>query len=377
MLYWAAAPARPPRGEARKHVEAEPRELDREDFWAACAAPAVEALAACATPEDVERVRVRFLGRQSPLSLALRRLRDLPDERRRQAGLLGNRTRTALEEALRAREGELSRAAAARRLEAEVVDVTLPGRRPALGHPHPLVTVRREVEAIFASLGFTVADGPEVEGEWYNFEALNMPPDHPAREMHDSFYLDAQAGPDEPPGRLLLRTHTSPVQVRYMLGRGGRLPVRIIAPGRVYRRDEDATHSPMFHQVEGLLLGQGVAFSHLKGVLTEFARRLYGPRTEVRLRPSYFPFTEPSAEADVTCAFCGGSGCRTCKGSGWIEILGAGMVHPRVLEAGGYDPERVSGFAFGVGIDRLAMLRYGIPDMRLLFEGDLRFLDQF
>ena len=377
MIYWAAGPRRPGAEGCGTGVEAELLPIEREAFWRDALAAALGELEAARGSAEVEAVRIRHLGRQGALTLALRSLRELPPDRRGAAGALGNRARAALEEALAQRDAALRAAEEAGRLRAETIDVTLPGRRPVLGHPHPLAIVRREVEAIFQSLGFCVADGPEVEGEWHNFEALNMPADHPAREMHDSFYLQADEDEGAPPGRLLLRTHTSPVQVRYMLSRQGRLPVRIIAPGRVYRRDEDATHSPMFHQVEGLLLGHGVSFSHLKGVLTEFAQRLYGPETAVRLRPSYFPFTEPSAEADVTCVFCHGRGCRTCKGSGWIEILGAGMVHPRVLEAGGYDPERVSGFAFGVGIDRLAMLRYGIPDMRLFFEGDVRFLEQF
>jgi len=356
---------------------AEPLEVEDAAFWQGRMAAALADVAGAQSPEDLEAARVRHLGRHGELSLPLRSLGRLPEERRRAAGALGNGARGRLEAALAERGGALAAAELERRLRAEVIDVTLPGRRPALGHAHPLATVRRDMEAIFAGLGFVVADGPEVESEWYNFEALNMPADHPAREMHDSFYVQAEPRPGEPPGRMLLRTHTSPVQMRYMLARQGALPVRVIAPGRVYRRDDDATHSPVFHQVEGLLVDRGVSLAHLRGVLTEFARQLYGPGTALRLRPSYFPFTEPSVEADFSCIFCRGAGCRTCKGSGWIEILGAGMVHPRVLRAGGYDPEEVSGFAFGIGIDRVAMLRYGIPDMRLLFEGDLRFLQQF
>jgi phenylalanyl-tRNA synthetase alpha chain len=356
-----------------------PAEVESESFWETRAQAALADIAAARTSQQLEEVRVRYLGRRGILTLPLRELGRLPDERRRAAGALGNRARERVEQALTARQAELAARELQGRLTAEAVDVTLPGRRPPLGHPHPLVVVRRDIEAIFGAMGFVVAEGPEVDSEWYNFEALNMPPEHPARDMHDSFYVDARPDPGEPGegGRLLLRTHTSPVQIRAMRSYGGRLPVRIIAPGRVYRRDDDATHSPMFHQVEGLLVDRGVSFGHLKGVLAEFAKRLYGPEAKIRLRPSYFPFTEPSAEVDVSCVFCRGSGCRTCKGSGWIEILGAGMVHPAVLRAGGYDPEQVSGFAFGLGVERVAMLRYGIDDLRLFFEGDLRVTDQF
>ena len=345
--------------------------------WEAIAAAALAAIAAAQDPEGVEAIRVAYLGRRGELTLALRAVGQLPPAVRPEAGATGNRVRTAIEAALAARAAALEAEALERRLRLEAVDVTLPGRRPALGHAHPLVEVRLEIERIFAAMGFAVAEGPEIESDWFNFEALNMPPGHPARDMHDSFYVEASPSADEPQGRMLLRTHTSPVQIRHMLQRAGGLPVRVVAPGRIYRRDDDATHSPMFHQVEGLLVDHGVSFAHLKGVLGEFAQRLFGPQTALRLRPSYFPFTEPSAEADASCAFCRGLGCRTCKGSGWIEILGCGMVHPRVLAAGGYDPEEVSGFAFGMGIDRIAMLRHQISDIRLLFEGDLRFLAQF
>jgi phenylalanyl-tRNA synthetase alpha chain len=340
--------------------------------WAALEAAAREAVASAGGVEELEALRVRFLGRRGEITLALRRLGELPPEERPAAGQRGNAVRAAVEGLLSARTAELERAAVEERLAAEAVDVTLPGRRPPLGHAHPLTQVQDDVRRVFAAMGFAVADGPEVETDWYNFEALNIPPGHPAREMQDSFYLAV-----EPAGQILLRAHTSPVQVRYMRAFAPRLPVRVIAPGRVYRRDDDATHSPMFHQVEGLLVDRGVSFAHLKGVLGEFARRLYGPRTSIRLRPSYFPFTEPSAEVDVSCVFCGGAGCRTCNGSGWIEILGAGMVHPAVLRAGGYDPEEVSGFAFGLGVERVAMLRYGIDNLRVFFEGDLRLTDQF
>ena len=342
--------------------------------WSALVGQALERIAAAEQTEDIERTRVHYLGRNGVLTQALRDVGRLPPEQRPAAGQLGNAARNRVTAALQARQATLAEAALARRLAAEAVDVTLPGRRPAIGHAHPLRQLRTEIETIFASLGFTVAEGPEVESEWYNFEALNMPADHPARAMHDSFYLDLPPGPE---GRLLLRTHTSPVQMRHLQALGGRLPVRMLAPGRVYRRDDDATHSPMFHQVEGLAVDRDLGMPHLKGTLAAFARQLWGPAARIRLRPSYFPFTEPSAEVDVSCVFCGGGGCRTCKESGWIEILGAGLVHPRVLAAGGYDPEAVSGFAFGVGLERVAMLHYRIPDLRLLFEGDLRLLEQF
>lgn len=346
-------------------------------LWERIRDAALEACRRSTTAAEIEQVRVAYLGRRGELTAALREVGRLTPAERPAAGEAGNRVREAIETALAGRLMEIADRELVRRLQNETVDVTLPGRRPAVGHSHPLSTARRDIERIFTSMGFAVADGPEVESDWYNFEALNMPVGHPARDMHDSFYVDAQPGPDEPAGRMLLRTHTSPVQIRYMRARAGALPVRIVAPGRIYRRDDDATHSPMFHQIEGLLVDRDVTFAHLKGVLAEVARRLFGPETGLRLRPSYFPFTEPSAEADASCVFCRGTGCATCKGSGWIEILGCGMVHPRVLEFGGYDPEEVSGFAFGMGIDRVAMLRYRIHDIRLLFEGDLRFCEQF
>ena len=241
------------------------------------------------------------------------------------------------------------------------------GRRPLAGLRHPVTLIRDQIEQIFLSMGFAIAEGPEVETEEYNFEALNIPRDHPARDMQDTFYVTDS---------LLLRTHTSPVQIRYMRANAPQLPVRIIAPGVVYRRDDDATHTPMFSQVEGLLLDERVTLGDLRGVLREFARRMFGEATDIRIRPSYFPFTEPSVEVDVSCTVCAGTGCRTCKESGWLEILGAGMVHPRVLASGGYDPELVTGFAFGMGIERVAMLKLGVDDLRLLFDNDIRFLRQ-
>jgi phenylalanyl-tRNA synthetase alpha chain len=250
----------------------------------------------------------------------------------------------------------------------EKLDVTLPGTPRLSGGKHPLTLVREEIENIFLGLGFEIVEGPEVELDYYNFEALNMPADHPARDMQDSFYMS-----DE----VLLRTHTSPGQVRTMEEKNPELPVKIIIPGRVYRRDDDATHSPMFHQVEGLYIGEGVTFADLKGILMLFAHKIFGQDVTVRFRPSYFPFTEPSAEMDISCVICGGIGCRTCSNTGWLEILGSGMVHPNVLRAGGYDPEKVIGFAFGMGVERIAMLKFGVDDLRLFFDNDIRFLAQF
>jgi phenylalanyl-tRNA synthetase alpha chain len=316
------------------------------------------------SPEALEALRVQYLGRKGALTQILRALKDLPAEVRRPVGQEANRAKTALEAALD--QALVILKEAARRAAAPAVDVTLPGRRPPLGRLHPLHQVMAEVCDIFLHLGFEAVEGPEVELDWYNFEALNLPPDHPARDMQDTYYFD---------DKVLLRTHTSPMQIRTMERR--RPPVRVIAPGKVYRRDSDITHSPMFHQVEGLLVDKGVTFADLKGVLTAFVHQLFGPEVGVRFRPSYFPFTEPSAEVDIECVICGGAGCRVCKLTGWLEILGSGMVHPAVFEAVGYDPEEVTGFAFGLGIERVAMLKYGIDDIRLFFDNDLRFLRQF
>ncbi|MCL4425059.1 MAG: phenylalanine--tRNA ligase subunit alpha [Firmicutes bacterium] len=318
--------------------------------------------------EDLKNTRVRFLGRKGLLTEILRGMGNLPPEERPLLGQLANASRQEIEARLSQREMELKEEEKESRWKREALDVTLPGVELPRGHKHPLRQVWEEIEAIFISMGFEVAHGPEVETDFYNFEALNIPPDHPARDMQDSFFFTEE---------ILLRTQTSPVQIRTMQARAPRLPVKIIAPGRVYRRDDDATHSPMFHQVEGLLVDTGVTFGDLKGTLETFARRLYGPGTRIRLRPSYFPFTEPSAEVDVSCTICGGQGCRVCKGTGWLEILGTGMVHPGVLQNGGYDPEKVTGFAFGMGIERVAMLKYGIDDLRHFFTNDIRFLEQF
>ncbi len=329
-----------------------------------------EAFRKADTLQELEGVRLKFLGRKGELTSLLKLLGSLPPEERREAGLRLNRSKERLEELYREREREIKLRERERKWREEALDVTLPGKKPALGREHPLRRVWAEVVGIFRGLGYEVYEGPEVEYDYYNFEALNIPRGHPAREMQDSFYLTPE---------ILLRTHTSPAQIRFMRSRAPRLPVRMISPGRVFRRDDDATHSPVFHQVEGLLVDRGVSFAHLKGTLLAFARGMYGPEARVRLRPSYFPFTEPSAEVDVSCTICRGEGgeCRTCKGSGWLEVLGAGMVHPEVLRNGGYDPREVTGFAFGMGLERLAMLKWGVDDLRLFFQNDLRFLRQF
>jgi phenylalanyl-tRNA synthetase alpha chain len=316
------------------------------------------------TDEELERLRVKYLGRKGSLTRILRSLGQLSPESRRQVGEQANRLKEALEESLGQALAALKEAAGP--AAAPEIDVTLPGRRPPLGRLHPLTTIAREICDIFLHLGFEAVEGPEVELDWYNFEALNLPPDHPARDMQDTFYFN---------DRVLLRTHTSPMQIRTMESR--QPPVRIIAPGKAYRRDSDLTHTPMFHQVEGLLVDRGVTFADLKGVLTSFVHQMFGPEVGLRFRPSYFPFTEPSAEVDLECVICRGEGCRVCKVTGWLEILGSGMVHPAVFEAVGYDPETYTGFAFGLGIERIAMLKYGIDDIRLFYENDLRFLRQF
>ncbi len=333
-----------------------------------------EALAGVATAADVatiQEMRVRYLGKKSDLSVALGGLGKLATiEERKEMGALGNEIKQAISEALDAREQVLARAELTARLQAESIDVTLPGRPVERGHLHVTRQVQTRIEEIFISMGYEVAETRQVETDWYNFEALNIPKGHPARDAQDSLFIS-----DE----LLLRTHTSNTQIRYMLEVAkGRTPVKIICPGRVFRRDfEDATHGVQFHQVEGLVIDKGITMGTLKGALLEMARGLFGPNTAIRLRPSYFPFTEPSAEMDVSCIFCKGKGCRTCKQSGWIEIGGSGMVHPNVLRYGGYDPEQVSGWAFGYGIERVAMLVYGIEDLRHLTAGDMRFLKQF
>ncbi len=319
------------------------------------------------TPKELEEFRVRLLGKKGEVTELLRGMGALPAEERPKMGQLINQLRGELETALKEREETMTALLKEKRLKDETLDVTLPGVKAKEGGLHPLNIVLNDLIDIFQSMGFDVVDGPEVETEHYCFEALNVPKDHPARDMQDTFYLAEN---------LLLRTQTSAAQARTMEQR--KPPIRIICPGRVFRADEvDATHSPVFHQVEGLVVDKGITLCDLKGVLEQFAHEIYGPETEVKFRPSFFPFTEPSVEVDVTCSECGGKGCRVCKGTGWIEILGAGMVHPRVLAGCGIDPEEYTGFAFGIGLDRLTTTRYKISDIRLLFENDQRFLEQF
>ena len=328
-----------------------------------------KACAEIASANDIatlDALRVSYLGKKGLLTEQLKALGSLPAADRREAGQAINLAKTEVANAIDARRTTLERVELDRALAAEKLDITLPGRHAASGSLHPITRTLMRIESMFAGIGFQVAQGPEVEDDYHNFEALNIPPEHPARAMHDTFYFDA---------RHLLRTHTSPVQIRVMEADGA--PVRVIAPGRVYRCDSDLTHTPMFHQVEGLLVDEGVTFADLKGVLNEFVREFFEADLAVRFRPSYFPFTEPSAEVDVACMFCQGEGCRVCSHTGWLEILGCGMVHPAVFEAAGIDPERYTGYAFGMGVERLAMLRYGVNDLRIFFENDLRFLRQF
>jgi phenylalanyl-tRNA synthetase alpha chain len=322
----------------------------------------------------LEAEEIAVLGRKSgALTAALKRLATLPIEERKRYGAAVNQLKVRFEAAFAARRDAVE--AERRGREAAGIDLTLPGRRRWVGAEHPVTRVVSEIVEIFRGLGFTVAVGPEVETEWYNFLALNFPPDHPAMDMHDTLYLDAPPAAEAPGGRLLLRTHTSPVQIRAMLAAPP--PVRVVIPGMVYRNDAfDASHSPAFSQIEGLAVDEGVSFVDLKATLTHFAHRFFSPTTKTRFRPSFFPFTEPSAEMDVECLLCHGSGCAACKQTGWMEILGCGMVHPAVLENCNVDPERYTGWAFGMGPHRITMLRYGIPDIRLLMEGDMRFLAQ-
>lgn len=329
---------------------------------------AVAEIATVQTEEDLKQIQIRFLGKKGELTSLLRGMGQLPPEERPLVGGLANQIRDELTNLFTAREEELRSMARHKAMTKEQVDVTLPGKPPMIGHLHPLTLIMEEIAEIFLGMGFTIKEGPEIETEYYNFEALNIPREHPAREMQDSFYIRPE---------ILLRTHTSPVQIRTMEELAPQVPVRIIAPGKVYRRDDDATHSPMFHQVEGLVIDRDISLSDLKGTLLLFARQMFGPNQQVRLRPSFFPFTEPSAEVDIACVICGGQGCRVCKDSGWIEILGSGMVHPRVLELSGYDPEEYTAYAFGMGVERVAMLKYGIDDLRMFFSNDIRMLRQF
>ena len=327
---------------------------------------ALDEVAACGDLAALEDARVRWLGKKGTLTAQLKSLGDVDAAARPAAGARINDAKERVRAALDARREELRRADIERRLSAGRIDVTLPGRGEEQGGLHPVTKTRLRIETLFRRAGFDVASGPEIEDDFHNFGALNIPPDHPARAMHDTFYF--------PDGRLL-RTHTSPVQIRALLEHGA--PLALIAPGRVYRCDSDMTHSPMFHQLEGLAVGENVSFANMKAVLHGFLQSFFERDLAMRLRPSYFPFTEPSAEVDMSCVFCDGKGCRTCKHTGWLEICGCGMVHPNVLRASGVDPERYTGYAFGAGIDRLAMLRYGVNDLRPFFENDVRFLRQF
>ena len=316
---------------------------------------------------ELENFRVQVLGKKGELTGILKQMGSLSAEERPKMGQLANEVRASIEAMLKEKTAELRSKEQEAKLKKETIDVTLPGKKHEIGHKHPLSIVLDEVKDIFVGMGFQIATGPEVEWDYYNFEALNLPPDHPARDTQDTFYITE---------KMLLRTQTSPVQIRVMEKQEP--PIRIIAPGRVYRSDAvDATHSPFFHQIEGLVVDKGITMGDLKGSLMQFAKRLYGEDTEIRLRPHHFPFTEPSCEMDVTCFKCGGKGCPLCKHTGWIEVLGAGVVHRSVLENCGIDPNVYSGFAFGIGIERIAMLKYGINNIGLMFENDLRFLKQF
>ncbi len=329
-----------------------------------------EALAKIAETSALDKlndIRVAYLGKKGELTEVLKGMKDVAAEERPKVGQLVNDTRNIIEEKLEEMKSKLAAAAREKQLREEVIDVTLPAKKNNVGHRHPNSIALEEVQRIFVGMGYEVVEGPEVEYDYYNFEALNIPADHPAKDEQDTFYIN---------DKMLLRSQTSPVQVREM--EKGKLPIRMIAPGRVFRADEvDATHSPSFHQIEGLVIDKNITFADLKGTLARFAQELFGENTKVKFRPHHFPFTEPSAEVDVSCFKCGGTGCRMCKGSGWIEILGCGMVHPNVLKMSGIDPEEYSGFAFGMGLERIALLKYEIDDMRLLYENDTRFLKQF
>ena len=328
---------------------------------------AIRQIEASDVPEKLNEVRVKFLGKKGELTAVLKAMKDVATEERPKVGQMVNETRAAIEKLLEETKQNMERKIREERLKQEVIDVTLPSKKNMVGHSHPNTIAQEEVERIFIGMGYEVVEGPEIEYDLYNFEKLNIPADHPAKDEQDTFYINKD---------IVLRTQTSPVQARIM--EEGKLPIRMISPGRVFRSDEvDATHSPSFHQIEGLVVDKKISFSDLKGTLEVFAKELFGPETKTKFRPHHFPFTEPSAEMDVTCFKCGGKGCRFCKGSGWIEILGCGMVHPHVFEMCGIDPEEYTGFAFGVGLERIALLKYEIDDMRLLYENDIRFLKQF
>ena len=330
-------------------------------------AKALELISAGDTPEKLNDIKVSVLGKKGELTAIMKSLKDVAPEDRPKVGQMINDARAEIEKNLEEAMAKLQAEVRNAKLKAEVIDVTLPSKKPVIGHRHPNSIALEEVERIFIGLGYEVCEGPEIEKDYYNFEALNIPADHPAKDEQDTFYINAD---------MLLRTQTSSTQIHAM--ENEKPPIRILAPGRVFRADEvDATHSPSFHQIEGLVVDKNITFADLKGTLAEFAKELFGEETKVKFRPHHFPFTEPSAEMDVSCFKCGGKGCRFCKGSGWIEILGCGMVHPRVLEKCNIDPKEYTGFAFGVGLERIALLKYEIDDMRLLYENDVRFLNQF
>ena len=336
---------------------------------------AKDALDAAQKPADLEALRVQYLGKKGELTSQLKQIGSLPPADRPKFGDLVNQVKQELAELINAKKTALDNAELAASIAAEKVDITLPGRGLSSGGLHPVSRTMQRIEDIFIAMGFGVAQGPEIEDDFHNFEALNIPAEHPARAMHDTFYVDSEDDSNN-----VLRTHTSPVQVRYMIDQEP--PINIIAPGRVYRCDSDVTHTPMFHQVEGLMVDEGISFADLKGVLTHFLQQFFETNLKIRLRPSYFPFTEPSAEVDISCVFCAdesghSAGCRICKHTGWIEVLGCGMVHPEVFRHVGIDSEKYTGFAFGLGVERLTMLRYGVEDLRLFFDNDLAFLGQF
>lgn len=337
--------------------------MDQYDEWLRTI---TEELAGAQDVRQVADIRASWLGKKGRIVQALKALGSMAADDRRRAGQALNILRDEAERLVAESQARLKEQEETGRLAAERLDMTMPGRMPATGMAHPLTRVRRKIEDVLLRMGFSLQYGPEIESVWYNFEALGMPDTHPARDMHDSFFVDV-------PGKVL-RTHTSPVQIRAMEAHGGQLPVKVLAPGFVYRRDDDATHTPMFAQIEGLVIDRGISLADLKGTLITLTRDLLGSHVGTRFRPSYFPFTEPSVEMDVTCAVCGGAGCRTCKGTGWVEILGSGIVHPQVLKNGGYDPDVVSGFAFGMGIERIAMRLLGLDDLRVLYQNDLIFL---
>lgn len=327
-----------------------------------------EQLAASQALQDVQDIRVKYLGKKGELTSIMKELKTLSKEERPKVGQLVNSARGVIEEQLKAKMEELKEQELEQKIQSEKIDITLPGRKPVLGHEHPLHLTRRLMEESFLRMGFSIVEGPDIESDYYNFQCLNLPEDHPARDMQDSMYVT---------DNILLRTHTSGMEARTLQAHKPNEPFKIIAPGKVYRCDYDATHSPVFHQMEGMIVDKNIRFSDLKGMLEDFLRDIFGPQTKVRFRASYFPFTEPSAEVDISCVMCGGKGCRVCSHTGWLEILGCGMTNPNVLRMNGYDPNEVSAFAFGMGVERIAMLKYGIDDLRLFYENDMRFLNQF